>query len=57
MDDYLGSPSNPLRMKVPFFLLFSFNKETQIKRAKGHDWDLNPQPYLKVVEAYLEVGG
>ena len=25
---YSGSPSNPLKIRVPFFLMFSFNRET-----------------------------
>ena len=28
-------PSNPLIIRVLFFLLFSFNKETQNERGKG----------------------
>ena len=32
-------PSNPLMIRVPFFLLLSFNKETpKMKREKGHYW-------------------
>ena len=33
----LGSPATPLIIRVPFVLIFGFDKETpQIKRAKGY---------------------
>ena len=31
-------PSSPLIIRVPFFLLFGFNKGTPKKRVKGYYW-------------------
>ena len=33
------SPTNPLIIRVPFFLLFCFHKETpKMKKVKGYHW-------------------